>query len=164
MKLAVISDTHDNLANIKKVVDWLNKEKINLLLHCGDINSQDAINEIGNNFNGEAKFVRGNADININELKETEEIEIENRKIAFTHFPKIAENLVKKRKYNIIFYGHTHKPWLAHRSPQGEGGEGKIGDCRLVNPGEVAGQFYKPTFAIYDTVNDKLELKILEKL
>ncbi len=153
MKIAIISDTHDNLANIKKIVNWLNKEKINLLLHCGDINSQDAINEIDNNFNGEAKFVRGNADISINELKEIGELEIKNKKIVFTHFSNKAHSLAESGKYNLVFYGHTHKPW-----------EEKVGDCRLVNPGEAAGQYNKATFAVYNIVSDKLELKIIERL
>jgi hypothetical protein len=34
----------------------------------------------------------------------------------------------------------------------------------MVNPGELAGQFYKPTFAVYDTDTSLLELKILEKI
>ena len=40
----------------------------------------------------------------------------------------------------------------------------KINECRMINPGELAGQFNKPTFAVYDTETDNLELKILEKL
>jgi len=153
MKIAIISDSHDNLANIKKVVDWLNKEEIKLILHCGDINSQDAVDEINNNFKGETKFVRGNADSSIKELEEIGELELENKRIAFGHFPDKAKELALSGKYDLVFYGHTHKPW-----------EEKTGDCRLVNPGEVAGQFYKPTFAVYDIGNDKLELKIIERL
>jgi putative phosphoesterase len=55
--------------------------------------------------------------------------------------------------FDVVCYGHTHRPWVE-----------KIGDCLLVNPGELAGQRYKPTFAIYDTESNALELKILEKL
>lgn len=168
MKIAIISDTHDNLANIKKIVDWLNKppqpnsptgewcggrEKINLLLHCGDISTQETLEEIVKNFKGEVKFVRGNADFGLADLPETGEIEIDDRTIALTHFFDKAKELAESEKYNIVFYGHTHRPW-----------EEKIGGCRLVNPGEAAGQYQKATFAVYDTKSDKLELKILEKL
>lgn len=75
------------------------------------------------------------------------------RKIAFCHFPEIAKELVRRQKYDIVFYGHTHKPWLK-----------KIGKTRLVNPGNIAGMFYKSTFATYDTKTDKLELKIIEQI
>jgi hypothetical protein len=153
MKIAIISDTHNNLANFKKVIDWLNKEKIKILLHCGDISTQDIIDEIGKLFEGEIKFTRGNADFNLENIPESDEIELGRKKIAFCHTPETARKLAETNKYNLVFYGHTHRPW-----------EERVADCRLINPGEVAGQFYKPTFAVYDTEKDLLELKILETL
>jgi putative phosphoesterase len=166
MKIAIISDTHDNLANLKKAISWLEKEKIKLLLHCGDIASIETIKVILENFFGKIYIVLGNMDKNyfsekeLNSFKnhlqleiknELNEIEINNRKIAFTHFPEIAKELAEKQRYDIVFYGHTHKPW-----------EEKIGKTKLVNPGNLAGIIFKATFAIYDSETDKLELKILE--
>jgi hypothetical protein len=75
------------------------------------------------------------------------------RKIAFTHFPDIAKKMAQSGKFDLVFYGHTHRPW-----------DEKIGNCHMINPGELAGQFYKPTFAVYDTATGGLQLKILEKL
>lgn len=164
MKIAIISDTHDNLANIKKIIEWLKKEKIELILHCGDISNQNTLNEMKRLFGGEIKFVRGNADFDLKDIPEVGEVELENGKIAFTHFSDKAYSLAESGKYNLVFYGHTHRPWeekiFVYPKSADEGG----GDCRLVNPGEVAGQFYKPTFAIYDASTDKLELKIIERL
>ena len=153
MKIAVISDTHNNLATAKKIVDWLNKQKIKTLLHCGDISSRETLDEIKTTFNGEAMFVRGNADVDMENIPEVGEFQIAGKKIAFTHFPEIALNLAGTGDYNAVFYGHTHKPW-----------EEKINNCRLINPGEAAGQINKPTFAVYDIENDKPELKIVERL
>lgn len=180
MKIAIISDTHDNLANIKKIIDWLNKEEIKLILHCGDVSSQETLDEIKKLFNGEIKIVRGNADVNLIDIPEFDEVEtqprsdrprrsttgVDNTKIAFTHFSDKAKKLAGTKKYKIVFFGHTHKPWLARLnfSKKNFGGEEKIGDCRLINPGEAGGQFYKPTFAVYDTSTSLLELKILEKI
>jgi hypothetical protein len=70
------------------------------------------------------------------------------KKIAFTHFPEIARKLSETKKYDIVFYGHTHKPW-----------EENIGKTRMVNPGNLAGIFYKATFAIYN--DGKLKLIII---
>ena len=81
------------------------------------------------------------------------ELEIDAKKFAFTHRPEFARGLASTGKYDFVFYGHTHKPW-----------EEKIGFCRLINPGNLAGMFFKSTFAVYDTKQDKLELKILEKI
>ncbi len=161
MKIAIVSDTHDNLANFNKIIDWLNYEEIKTILHCGDICNQETINEAVKNFKGEIKFVRGNGDFNLHDISEEMEIELDGKKIFFNHYPDIAQKNAELRnpsrpsgqEYDLAFYGHTHKPW-----------EEKVGNCRLVNPGEVAGQRFKPTFAIYDTKIDKLELKILEKL
>ncbi len=153
MKIAIISDTHDNLANFLKVINWLNKEKIQIVLHCGDVCRKETLEEILKNFKGEIRLVSGNADLDLENLPEIGEVEIEGNRIAFTHYPEIAEKLAETRKYDLVFYGHDHRPW-----------EKKVGNCRLINPGNVAGVFYKATFAVYNTETDKLELKILEKL
>lgn len=153
MKFAIVSDTHNNWANFEKAIKWIKKENIQLILHCGDIASQETINEAEKNFKGEIKFVRGNADYNLDNLPENMELEIENKKIFFTHFPDKAKKAAESGKYDLVFYGHTHRPW-----------DEKIGNCHLINPGELTGQFYKPTFATYDTATGELSLKILEKL
>jgi len=152
MKIAIVSDTHNNWTNFKKAIDWIKKEKIQLILHCGDINSREIINDAQKLFNGEIKYVKGNADYGL-EIPDKMEIDLENKKIAFTHFPSEAKKMAQSGKYDMVFYGHTHRPW-----------EEKVGNCRFINPGELAGQFYKPSFAVYDTDTDNLELKILEKL
>ena len=152
MKIAIVSDTHNNMANFKKAIDWIKKEEISLILHCGDISSQEMINDAKKLFNGDIKFVRGNADFNL-DLPEKMELEVGGKKIAFTHFPDIAKKLAQSMKFDLVFYGHTHRPW-----------DEKINNTHMINPGELAGQFYKPSFAIYDTQAGKLELKILERL
>ncbi|MEK7665124.1 MAG: metallophosphoesterase [Patescibacteria group bacterium] len=166
MKIAIISDTHGNIANFKKIASWLNKNNISLILHCGDIGNPESLRESLADFEGELCGVFGNMDRDFKILiaeynkipnaKISEiilETKIENKNIAITHFPNEAKELAKTGKYEIVFYGHTHKPW-----------EEKIGNCKMINPGELAGQFNKPTFAVYDTDTDESELKILEKI
>jgi len=162
MKIAIVSDTHNNWPNFKKAIEWINKEKISLILHCGDISSQEIIDQAQKLFDGEIKFAKGNGDYNL-DLPEKVELVIEDppspeasarqRRIAFCHFPDIAKKMAQSGKFDLVFYGHTHRPW-----------DEKIGLCHMINPGELAGQFYKASFAVYDTIIGKLELKILEKL
>ncbi len=152
MKIAIVSDTHNNWATFKKAIDWISKEKIQLILHCGDISSQEIIDDAVKAFEGEIKFVKGNADWEM-DLPEKMELEFNGKKIAFTHFPDIAKKLAQSGKFDLVFYGHTHRVW-----------DEKVGESHMINPGELAGQFYKSTFAVYDTVTEKLELKILERL
>jgi len=110
----------------------------------------------------EIKYVKGNADYGF-DFPEKMELEIvdpptpeapaRRRKIALTHFPDIAKKMAQSGKFDLVFYGHTHRPW-----------DEKILECHMINPGEMANQFYKPTFAVYDTITLKLELKILDEL
>lgn len=168
MKIAIISDTHDNLPNFKKAVDWIKKEKIKTIIHCGDICAPEVLKEIAKKFTGKIHLVFGNVDetrfvmtkmvdksfrSNVILYGEKGEIKAGGKRIAFVHFPEFARKLASTRKYDLVFYGHTHKPW-----------EEKIENCRLVNPGNLANLFYKATFAVYDTKTDKLELKIIERL
>jgi hypothetical protein len=166
MRIAIISDTHGNVKNFKRIVDWLNKEGISMILHCGDIGDPDSLKESLIDFNGNFFGVLGNMDVDYAidiekyqdypKIKVSEsvfDIEIDGKKIAIVHFPEIAEKLAESGNYDIVFYGHTHKPF-----------KHKMNNCYLINPGNVAGIYYKPTFAVYDSKNDKLELKILEKL
>ena len=152
MKIAIVSDTHNNWANFKKAIDWIKKENIQIILHCGDIMGQEIIDDAKKNFDGEIKFVKGNADYDL-ELQEKIELDLENKKIVFCHFPSEAKKMAQSGNYDVVFYGHTHRPW-----------DEKVGECNMINPGELAGQFYKPSFAVYDTATGKLELKILEKI
>jgi len=167
MKIAIIADTHNNWPNFKKAISWIMKEKIRLILHCGDINSQEIIDDAEKLFDGEIKFVKGNADWNL-DIPDKMELEVEGasakasatrRKIAFAHFPDMAKKLAQSGKFDLVFYGHTHRAWDELVL---SGVEGK--KCHMINPGELAGQFYKPTFAVYNTETGELQLKILEKL
>ncbi len=165
MKIAVVSDTHNNMANFKKAIDWIKNEKISLILHCGDIASRETINEAKKYFDGTIHFVKGNADYELDDIPEKMELEVGGKRIGFVHFPGEAKKMAQSGKYDVVFYGHTHRPWdekILVQSPSGN--EAGRGECHMINPGELAGQFYKPTFAIYDTETGLLELKILERI
>jgi uncharacterized protein len=167
MKIAVVSDTHDNLPNFKKALGWIENNNIKIIIHCGDICTLPFLRESINDFPGKIYLCLGNVDKDHFEISSNQkrkfnnvlffnewgELELDNKKIAFTHFPDLAKKLAITNKYDIIFYGHTHKPW-----------EEKTKKTKIVNPGNLAGLFYKPTFAIYDTKKDNLQLKILEKI
>ena len=74
-------------------------------------------------------------------------------RIGFYHFPEAAKRAYENNRFDFVFYGHTHKPWLE-----------TINGCQLANPGTLAGMFYQATFAILDAGTKKLELKIVSRL
>lgn len=152
MKIAIIADTHDNLKNLEKAIHWINKEGIELILHCGDVCVKETIEFIEKNFKKEIKYVKGNGDYDL-DLPDSLELEADGKKIWFNHYPEEAKKAAESGKHDIVFYGHTHRPW-----------DKDVGGVHMINPGELAGQFYKPTFAVYDTKTLKIELKILDQL
>ena len=166
MKIAVISDSHDNIPNIEKFLGWAQENKIEMIIHCGDLCAPTMISEVFmKSFSGPMHLVYGNVgdrDIltkicnkfeNVTFHGDLGELEIEGQKIAFCHFPEQAKDLAQSGKYNIVFYGHTHKPWMD-----------TIGTCQLINPGTLGGVFQKACFAVYQTETKNLELKVLETL
>jgi len=168
MKLAIVSDSHDNLATAEKAITWLNKKKIKIILHCGDVCSPRMLGAMAELFKGKICLAFGNVDGDrYNMLNRKAEPNFKKivfcgdwgefiagkKKIAFCHFPLMAKGLASSGKYDLVFYGHTHQPW-----------EEKIKKTRLVNPGTLAGMFNKATFAVYDTKTDKSELKLIERL
>lgn len=166
MKIAIVSDSHDNLPNIEKFLDWVNNHGVEMIIHCGDLAAPSIIKkELAPNFSGPIHFINGNvADRELNEEVAKEfnhvffhqdfgELEVAGKKIAFVHFPWLAKELANKGKYDLVFYGHDHKPW-----------EEIVGKTRMLNPGTLAGMFNKATFAVYDTETEKAQLILLETL
>jgi len=166
MKIAIISDTHDNAPNLEKALKWMNENNIEKIIHCGDLRAPSLlIDVLAPNFKRKIHMVFGNVEDreltpklaaelkNVKHYGDIGEIEIAEKKIAFTHFPWKAKELARSGKYDFVFYGHTHKPWSE-----------KIGKTELLNPGTLAGLFQKATFAVWDTETGEFELKILEKI
>lgn len=166
MKIAIISDTHDNVPNLEKALGWMNEDGIEQIIHCGDLCAPAILVKVlVPNFSGPIHMVFGNvedrellpkivADFDhVTHYGDIGEVEIDGKKIAFVHFPEEGKKLAGSGKYDLVFYGHSHKPW-----------EEKVGKARLINPGTLAGLFTKATFAVYNTKTDKLKLKILEQL
>ncbi|KKP57402.1 MAG: Phosphodiesterase, MJ0936 family, partial [Candidatus Moranbacteria bacterium GW2011_GWF1_34_10] len=162
-KIAIISDVHNNETNLKKVLDYCAREKIKKIICCGDLASDETLDFMADNFNssskGEIFYTFGNMDNeqlrefqyvdvykNINLFRDFGEIEIERKRVAFVHYPDKARRLAQSGKYDFVFYGHTHKPWtelVEARKNQ------YIFNCTMLNPGNVAGEIYLPTFAVW---------------
>lgn len=161
MKIAIISDSHDHIEPLDKVLDYLKKKKIQILIHCGDVSTIDTLNYILKHFNGTMYLARGNADnfqINIdknNKFKYFDKLgrlTIEGKKISFIHkLVEIQQSDIDES--DVVFYGHDHKPWMKFK-----------GNTIVANPGNCAGMGYMSTFAVYDVKTNKIKLEIIDKL
>ena len=134
------------------------------MLCCGDITSLETIDFILKNYPGFFYLSLGNVDSFAEE--DTEDlsglknlgrtggiIKLGGKRIGLCHEPDLMDEIIEQGDCDIIFYGHTHKPWIE-----------KQDDLRLVNPGTLAGMFAKATFAVWDTDKDEPDLKILEEM
>ena len=162
MKIAIFSDLHDNIPNLKIFLLWVKKYKIPKLIFCGDLSNTDTLEYLTTNFSGEIFLVGGNADSfhltdtkkikNLIYDKDKLEIEIDNQKILIIHKPSdLKKILAINHNFDFAFHGHTHKPWLLKE-------DGLI----IANPGTLSEVFSKSSFAILNTKTGELELKILE--
>ena len=53
MKIAIISDVHDNIPNLKKVLDYCASNKIEKIICCGDLASLETLDYLNDNFTKE---------------------------------------------------------------------------------------------------------------
>ena len=158
MKIAVLSDIHDNIWNLEKVLKRVKKEKCRAIIFCGDFCAPfsavmlaearlltSAV--LGNSFD-EYNTIKATKDFkNFNLFSEMGELELDKKKIAICHYPKLARGLALTGGYNAVFYGHDHKA-----------SSDLIGKTLLANPGEVMGRFGKCTFGIYETRSNKFQI------
>ncbi len=161
-KYLIISDIHDNLVNLEKCINWGKNQSINRAICCGDVVNSETLAYLAKNFKT-MYLVRGNLEIydeaevkrykNINYLGRFGVTEIDGKTIGLCHEPWYIKSVLNLKKCEIVFYGHTHEPWIGEKD-----------SVTTVNPGTLGGVFTKATFAVWDSENGKLELKMLELL
>src|SRR3954454_22631813 len=120
MRLALISDIHDNLWKLEPVLQYL--KQCDVMICCGDLCSPFVIDELGGGFGREIHVVFGNNDAdlfritakskrypNIRLHGEFCEIELAGKQVAVNHFDYIARPLAKSGIYDIVCFGHNHE-------------------------------------------------------
>ncbi len=165
MKIGIISDTHDDIDNIKKVVKIFKDKDIKTVIHLGDIVAPPAIKFFkgfkligifGNN-DGYKQFLLETYRSIGGELKgDFASIEIDGLKLALYHgeFPDITGALVKSGDYDFVLSGHTHSANVT-----------KTGKTILVNPGSAHRFFTNdtgPTAAVLDTRSKNAEIIMID--
>lgn len=159
--IAVFSDIHDNLANLKTALNYAKSKNTSALFVLGDVTNNDTLKYIAKNFPETIYLVSGNMEVNDLEAESKKYknikylgrkggvIKIANRQIGLCHEPFLANDLIKQGA-TLIFYGHTHKPFEELKN-----------GAKLVNPGNISNTIYAASFALWNETTDELELKIL---
>jgi putative phosphoesterase len=157
MKLAILSDVHDN---VWKLESLLEKLQADAMLFCGDFCAPFTLKQIAEGFSGPIHVVFGNNDGDqflLSRVAATfphvtlhgqfAELEFDGRQVAATHYPDIGRALARGELYDLVCHGHSHEPVVE-----------QIGKTLRVNPGEVMGRYGSSTYALYDTASGKAEI------
>lgn len=162
MKFLVISDIHDNLVNLEKCINWGREQAITKAICCGDVVNGETLAYLAKEFEI-IYLVRGNLEIydeaevkkysNIKYLGRLGTFNLDNKTVGLCHEPWYIKNVLKIKPCQLVFYGHTHEPWIENK-----------GGVTMANPGTLGGVFNKASFAVWDSLSGGLELKILERL
>lgn len=133
--IGVISDTHDNVVNVKKATEKFKEANVEFVIHCGDVVSPLTLKFFDNL---KLKVSKGNCDGEIEGLKkvlqemggewlgEIGELEVKGKNIGVYHGTdqNKLQGMINSKKYDYILTGHTHKQR-----------DETIGKTRIINPG-----------------------------
>ena len=141
MNLAILSDIHDNVWNLKKALAIPELQQTDTLLFCGDLCAPFIIHLMGQGYPKPIHMVLGNNDgdvaaiiANLNNYAHMQlhgeyfRGELGGKTIAMNHYPDKARKLAELGIYDIVCYGHNH---TLHKE--------KIGATLLLNPGTLMG-------------------------
>jgi len=170
MRLAILSDIHDNLWNLAAAMPVL--QTADVLLCCGDLCSPFVIDELVQ-FSGSVNIVFGNNDadlyrITAKSLKKTNcqvhgelyQATFDGRRIAMNHFDYLARPMAKSGDYDVVCFGHNHEFEISRHET-----------TLLINPGPIMGAKFSSgkwedtsaTFVLYDAASDSVEAYAIER-
>jgi putative phosphoesterase len=156
MLIGIISDTHRNQQTVAKALSLLKERRVDLILHCGDIDDAETIRPFGGI---PTHFVFGNCDTDRKGLRQAigaghgklhepfGSLELAGRKIAWLHGDDshLFRDVENSAYFDYLFYGHTHHA-KQHRS----------GPTLVVNPGALHRARVK-TFVLLNLDDGKLQ-------
>ena len=161
MKIAILSDIHDHVWNLRAALAGLGTA--DALLCCGDLCSPFIVGLLAEGFPGRPiHVVFGNNDgdlyrITQNAARQAQvtlhgelfQGEFDGKRVAVNHYPDIALAIAAAGQHDLVCYGHSHLFAIERQ-----------GRTLTVNPGAIMG--YEPggkrdipaTFVVYDTAAD----------
>lgn len=163
MIIAVMSDSHDNVWNMRKALSIIKDEGAGMIIHCGDFVAPFMLQEL-DKAGIPAHGVFGNNDgdqylmtkLSLTSLKNITlhgpvgEVDAGDFPVALTHLGIVGEGLASTGKYKMVCFGHSH----VHL-------EKRTGEIILLNPGELMGKDDAPGFCLVDTDNKRVKRVLL---
>jgi len=157
MRIGVVSDTHNNLRNVERIVALFGAAGVERVVHTGDITQPRTLLALatvgvpilgvfGNNDEREA-LRDSAADLAIELAEPPFSWTLASRRILVAHDPAELEE-AEMDEHAVVLHGHTHRRTL-------ERGEDRL----LFNPGECAGHLAgRQTVGVVDLATLEPEL------
>lgn len=164
MKFAVVSDSHDHIWNMRKLVAQANHAGAEVMIHCGDLISPFMLEEL-DLFQGHIHLILGNNSgdqvLLMKRLGKREhqvtfhgwmgQLELDGLRLGFVHAPDMAVALARSGDFHMVFSGHTHL-WRQE----------KVGNTILLNPGEIMGKKEPAGWALIDTSTRQISHMLID--
>ena len=138
MKIGVVSDTHNNLKNCRRIVELFNEAAIDLVVHTGDITQAKTLElfsllamplfgVFGNNDQERNALETAAADFDFHFQDPPFEVAWAGRRIVVVHDPLQLDGVLD-HDHDLALHGHTHLTRIDRREHH-----------LIFNPGECAG-------------------------
>jgi len=158
MRIGVVSDTHNNMPNVRKIVSLFNQLDLQKVVHTGDITQAKTL-EVFSHLKVPLHGVYGNNDLERDSLEAAVakygfqftdpplSIQWHGRELKVVHDPRDLEDL-DLSSCDLALHGHTHLRTLLRRE-----------NSLVFNPGECAGMIegYN-AIGVVDLVDLEVEL------
>lgn len=122
MKIALITDTHDNTPAIAWIIQYLNEHSITIALHAGDLINPGVVVRFNKHFKGHFHFIFGNNDgeraglmhrsagfENVTCHGDTLRMELGGKTFFMHHFSDLAEEMAQSGVFDVCIGGHDHQ-------------------------------------------------------
>lgn len=149
MLIGIMSDSHDDMQQLKAAVEFFNSKDVAQVVHAGDMVSPftfEVLSSLKSPFTGIFGNNDGDRLLLFHKSGGTVQpqpmtLELGGRPSVVVHEPPSVEALAKSGEFDVVIYGHTHRPEV-----------NKIGSTLVINPGKTA-RLHKgtSTVALLDT-------------
>jgi putative phosphoesterase len=159
--VGILSDSHDNRDALQRAVRLFNSLKCGMVIHAGDFVAPFAAAEL-EALGCPVKAVFGNCDGEKAGLSKTvggfgviQEAPLvfrhADREVLVIHTHFSLNNYIRSGRYDVIVYGHTHRPEIR-----------RSGRSLIVNPGETGGWVTgRSTVAVWNPGSGEAEIMAL---
>ena len=173
MRIAILSDIHDNVWKLAAALDAV-RETTDAMLCCGDLCSPFIVHQIGRGYGGPVHIVFGNNDGDLYRITavaakypqvrlhgELFTGEFDGKKFAMNHYDRIGRPLAASGLYDVVCFGHNHTYEIA-----------RSGKTLAINPGAIMGAAFHAdgtrrdvpsTYVVYDTASGEAETSYLNQ-